>query len=48
MSVVAKSLSFQASLLVFPLALLLAFVMLFVEIRRISLPEAIFALEVID
>ena len=48
MSVVAKSLSFQASLLVFPLALLLAFVVLFVEMRRISLPEAIFALEVID
>ncbi len=48
MSVVARSLSFQASLLVFPLALLLAFVVLLVEMRRISLPEAVLAVEVDD
>jgi fucose permease len=34
MSLVAKSVSFQASLLLFPLVLLLAFCMLFLEVRR--------------
>jgi len=48
MSVVARSLSFQASLLVFPLALLFAFVVLFVEMRRISWPEGVLAVEVAD
>jgi fucose permease len=49
MSLVAKAVSFQASLLLFPLALVLAFVILLSELRRVeALEKAIPVVEPVD
>jgi len=48
MSIAARAVSFQAALLLFPIALLLAFVILFSELRRVDFAQPVPALEAID
>ena len=48
MSLFAKSMSFQASLLLYPLALVLAFVILLPEMRRLGSVETAPVVEAVD
>jgi MFS family permease len=48
MSLLAKSVSFQASLFVFPSVLLLAFLVLFLELRRVGSTERLAVTELVD
>ena len=48
MSLIAKTVSFQTSLLVFPLALVLAFLILLPEMRRLGSTETAPAVEPAD